>query len=285
MIMDTGSGQRLFIQRVLVAVDTSTEQLRTLEAAADLAALLQAELHGLFIENPDLYRVEQLSSSRKIDLPQGFGTDIEKGSIERQVQALTSRSEEMLARASQQRRIEWSFQVVQGAFGDELETEVGEGDLVVAESTGRDIRSGMRMKPSPRHAADAVEQPVLFLQHGPRPTQSIVAVYDGGPESEAVLDAAASLFGGPVSLLTVLLPAESREESEKLKEEAEEQLSRDGVPAHFRRVSPDSLEWVVNAVDDVHADILIQGASTESVQREGFDSLLDRVRCPVLLMR
>ncbi len=283
--MNTGSGKRLFVNRILVAVDPSTEQLRTLEAAADLAALLQAELHGLFVESPDLARIEKLSSSRKIDLPQGFGSDIEQGSITRQVQALRRRSEQILARASEQRHVEWSFRVVEGAFGSELASAVGEGDLVVAESAGRVIRSGMRMKPSPRRAADAVEQPVLFLQHGPRPTRSIVAVYDGGPESEAGLDAAAHLFGGPVSLLTVLLPADSREEADELQEAADEQLSRDGVPAHFRRVSPDSLEWVINAVDAVDADILIQGASTESLQHEGLEALLDSLHCPVLVMR
>lgn len=279
------TGNPLFINRVLVAIDTSTEQLRTLEAAADLAVLMQAELHALFVEHPALRKLENLSSSRKIDLPQGFGAQIEQGSIGRELDALTRRSEDILARASEQRHLEWSFQVVRGKLNTELSTAVGEGDLVVAESTGRSIRSGMRMKPETREVADHVDRPVLFLQHGPRPTQSIVAVYDGGPESEAVLDAATAMVGGPVSLLTVLLPAEDREAGDELQEEVEARLSQEGIPAHYRRVSPDSLEWVVDTVRKVHGDILIQGASTESLQEDGLETLLDNVQCPVLLIR
>ena len=279
------TGKPLFINRILVAIDTSTEQLRTLEAAADLAALMQAELHGLFVEHPALRQLEQLSSSRKIDLPQGFGAQIEKGSIQREVEAQTRRFEEILARASEQRHLEWSFRIVRGMLEEQLREAVGEGDLVVAESAGRTIRSGMRMRPTTRRMAELVEHPVLFLQHGPRPTQSIVAVYDGGPESEAVLDAALTFVGGPVSLLTVLLPAESREESDALKEDVDARLSQENTPVHYRRISPDSIEWVVNALNEVHGDILIQGESNASLKDEGLEELLERVHCPVLIVR
>ncbi|MFB6350772.1 MAG: hypothetical protein ABEN55_03160, partial [Bradymonadaceae bacterium] len=235
--------------------------------------------------HPALRQLENLSSSRKIDLPQGFGAQIEKGSMKREIQALTRRSEEILARAGEQRHLEWSFQVVRGTMAAELSSAVGEGDLVVAGSTGRTIRSGMRMKPETRQAADHCDRPVLFLQHGPRPTQSIVAVYDGGPESEAVLDAAMTMVGGPVSLLTVLLPAEDREAGDTLQEEVDERLSQEGIPAHYRRIAPGSLEWVVDTVDKVHGDILIQGSETESLQQDGLEKLLDSVQCPVLLIR
>jgi len=284
-MIEEGSVQRLGIRRVLVAVDTSTENYRMLEAAADLAALMQAELFGLFVEDPLLLKLEDHPTTRKIDLPGGLGGEIEKGSMQRELRALSRRAQDLIARASEQRHVEWSFETVRGAVEAELESETVEGDLVVAGSAGRTIQRGMRMEPTTKSAVETLDRPVLYLQHGPRPTRSIVAVYDGTPEREAVLDAAIRMFGGPVSLLTVLLVAEDREEAETLREEAEGQLTQAGIPAHYRRVSTDSNEWIADAVDSVHGDFLIQSAHCPCLEDETVDELLDSVDCPVLLMR
>ena len=273
------------IHRILVAVDTSTENLRTLEAAADMAALLQAELHGLFIEDPRLFQLEQLSSSRKIDLPQGFASGIEKGSMERELRALANRTREILARASDQRRIDWSFQIVRGQVNTELTTASTPGDLIIAESSGRTIRSGLRMESTTKRAAKEIERPVLFLQRGPRPTRSVVAVYDESPEAEAVLDAALRMYGGPASLMTILLPVEDREKADQLRQQATDRLAEFGIEPHFRRLSPDSAQWIVRAVEDVHGDILIQSANSPSLHNGDAETLLENIDCPILLLR
>lgn len=274
------------IDRIVVAVDTSTENVRSLEAAADFAAILQAELFAIFVENPELERLEGLSSSRKINLPQGFGTSIDPGSIQRELQAHANRARQLLARASDQRRLEWSFEHVRGSIRDQLVDCAGPGDLVVAESAGRAVGPGLRMEPSTRRAVEALEHPILYLQRGPVPTRSVVAVYDESPEAEGVLDAALHLVGGPVSLLTVLLPTEDRERADELQERAEETLGAAGVPAHFRRINPDRVDWVVDAIEDLHGDLLIQSANAPYLHdRESTETLLDRVDCPVLMLQ
>jgi len=284
-MIEEASVQRLGIRRVVVAVDTSTENVRTVEAAADLAALMQAELFGLFVEDPRLLELEDHPTTRKIDLPGGFGGEIEKGSMQRELRAMSRRAQELLARASEQRHVEWTFETVRGGVEAELRSAAVEGDLVVAESAGRTIQRGMRMQPRTRQAVENLDRPVLYLQRGPRPTRSIVVVYDETPEREAVLDAAIRMFGGPVSLLTVLLAAGDRDEADALRERAEEQLSQAGVPAHYRRVSTDSVEWIAEAVNTVHGDFLIQSANSEPLDSDSIEELLRAVDCPVLLMR
>lgn len=284
-MIEEPSNRQLGIRRILVAVDTSTENYRTLEAAADLAALLQAKLHGLFIEDPVLLELEEHPTSRRIDLPQGLGGRVEKGSMQRELRALSRRAQNILMRASEQRHVEWSFDIVRGAVRAEVESAAVEGDLIVAESAGRTIQRGMRMRSSLRKAVETTDRPVLYLQRGPRATHSIVAVYDDSPEAEDVLDVAMRMFGGPVSLLTVLLAAENREEADELQAEAEQLLGQAGIPAHFRRVAPDRVEWVARAVDQVHGDLLVQSAHCHSLECESIDNLLDAIDCPVLLMR
>ena len=61
--------RELVIRRILVALDASRHSLAALEAAAELAARLKAELVGLFVEDIDLLRLAGLPFAREIRYP------------------------------------------------------------------------------------------------------------------------------------------------------------------------------------------------------------------------
>ncbi|MFB6263520.1 MAG: universal stress protein [Bradymonadaceae bacterium] len=277
--------QNLAVRRILVALDTMTESFRTLEAAADLAAILGTELVGLYIEDPALLKLEELQPSRKIELPQGLSGGIEKGSLQRELRASARHAQDVLARAAEHRRVEWNFEVVRGSVDSELATAAVEGDLLVVESRSGALESEIRRAPTAEAAVHEMPQSVLYLQHREGPTQSIVAVYDDTPQADAALNAALQLHGGPLSLLTVLLPTSSREVGAEWQQRAEQQMTHLGAPAHFRRVAPDDLEWLSRAVGNIHGDILIQSAESPFLREHSPGEVLDELDCPVLLVR
>jgi nucleotide-binding universal stress UspA family protein len=279
------SGEDLGIRRILVALDASSEHAAALEAAADLAALLEAELAGLFVEEPDLVRLEGLSQCRKITLPYGPSGGIEEGSIQRELQVLARRTRDALARASEQRQVPWSFEVTRGPVEREVASAASNFDLVIVESKGRRIRAGVRMDSSTRRAAHAVESSVLFLKDGAPPTHSIVFVYDGTEESQFALEAALQFAGGPLSLLSVLFPTRDEEEYRTWREEIESRLTSEPLPVHYRRIAPDSIEWLQRAVDNVEGDLLIQSAHNPILQHNAADAVLESLDCPVFLIR
>lgn len=283
--MQSNDPQDIGVHRILVAIDSSTESAHALEAAAQLAAHMQAEIEGMFVEDPNLLRLEELSSSRGIQLPQGFGGAIESGSMRRQLQAHARRARQMLERASEQLQITWNFRVERGSMRSKLKEASSEFDLVVVESQGRSVRSAMRLEASTREAAQELDRPVLFLQKGARAIRSVVAVFDDTPESLGALDVATNLLATPISMLTVLVPARSREEADALREKAEEHLSHAGVTPHFRRISPDQVEWIGRSIREIHGDILIQAANSKVFEHNSTKDLLDEVDCPVLLVQ
>ena len=59
--------------RILVALDASPQSEAALRAAAELAALLEAELEGLFVEDINLLHLCGLPFGREIRLVYGFG--------------------------------------------------------------------------------------------------------------------------------------------------------------------------------------------------------------------
>ncbi|MEJ2343030.1 MAG: universal stress protein [Gemmatimonadales bacterium] len=55
------------IRRIVVALDASRSSLAALEAAAELAAAVNAELAGLFVEDENLVRLAGLPLAREFD--------------------------------------------------------------------------------------------------------------------------------------------------------------------------------------------------------------------------
>ena len=55
------------VERILVAIDASPGSLAAAETAARLAALLNAELEGLFVEDDRLLRLPAAPLARQVD--------------------------------------------------------------------------------------------------------------------------------------------------------------------------------------------------------------------------
>ncbi|MGD8821809.1 MAG: universal stress protein, partial [Anaerolineales bacterium] len=59
------------VERILVAVDASSHSRAALEAAAELAASLEVELVGIFVEDINLMRLAELPIAVEIETPTG----------------------------------------------------------------------------------------------------------------------------------------------------------------------------------------------------------------------
>lgn len=71
------------VRRILVALDVSQHSLAALEAAVKLAARMQAELLGLFVEDLNLLRVAGLRSARQIRYPSATAEPLDLAAMER----------------------------------------------------------------------------------------------------------------------------------------------------------------------------------------------------------
>ena len=76
------SEPNLAIRRILIALDASTHSLAALHAAAEMAANMQAELIGLFVEDENLLHLAGLP----------FAQEVRSSSAESEVASLTTTS-------------------------------------------------------------------------------------------------------------------------------------------------------------------------------------------------
>jgi hypothetical protein len=120
------------IRRVIVGLDPAAGSRMLLEAAADLAGEMQAELLGLFVENQDLLHFAGLPFAREVGFESATRRALDVESMERSLRALARDARQMLEAVAGATRVPWSFRVVRGAPAAALLAAAEESDLVIA---------------------------------------------------------------------------------------------------------------------------------------------------------
>ncbi|MFT5365400.1 MAG: nucleotide-binding universal stress UspA family protein [Candidatus Latescibacterota bacterium] len=265
-------GETLSIRRILVAVDASPQSLLALASAAQLAAHLQVELAGLFVEDIDLLRTADMPFVREVNRLSGAVQAIHQTDIVRQLKSQARQAQHALESAAIECQIKCSFRVVRGSVSQELVAAAEDVDLVtlgrVGWSPGQ--RLGSTAQTIMAHGS------CLTLLHRSHSVDQlgITILFDGSKESVKALRIGAQIGAGrDITVMVLAIHAHDFQEKQKQAEAIFGALSN---TVQFRSVSQ---------LHDVtmmrNQDIVIVPAS----QDNGVLDLLDRLDCSVLLVR
>ena len=265
------------IGKVLLALDVSPRSRTALETAAALAAELDAELAGVFVEDINLLRVGELPFTREL----GFlSPDSRTFGLEEVESALCREAEEaqhLLAETATRLQLRWSFHITRGQIGDELFALAGEFDLVVL---GNRARMGMRS------LLGYLLVEALSGQIQPaRESLPVVVVYDGSSSAQRVLELAQRLALSSKLELRLLVPASTDDEFSSRASKAKVLLTRAGItPAACQRITYAGIGDLASAVRREHAGLLVLNCDERFRGGEGFATLLNEIDCPVVLV-
>ncbi|MDH3900470.1 MAG: universal stress protein, partial [Gammaproteobacteria bacterium] len=107
------------IRHIVVTLDASEPGRSALETAVRLAAILGAELEGIFVEDINLIRLAGLPFLREVR-PWSLGEEtISTQRMQRELRTLARHAERMLEQAAREMGVPWSFQVWRGRAGAE----------------------------------------------------------------------------------------------------------------------------------------------------------------------
>lgn len=273
----------LTIRHILVALDASRYSLAALRAATELAASLEAELEGLFVEDVNLLRAAGSPAAREVRYPFVAGARLDRKRMERELRAQAEQARRALEAACERRQVRWSFRVVRGEVAPEVLAAALEADLLSLGKASRPLTRRERMGSTARAVTSQALGSVLLLQRDTGIEPPVMVTYDGSAASRQALQMAAHLGREKEGYLVVIVVADTSDEEYRLQAETADWLRRQGILIRYRRVTRPSVALLTHEVQSEKGGVLVLNATLLPPQQ--LQTLLDDVGCPVLLVR
>ncbi|MGQ9681049.1 MAG: universal stress protein [Anaerolineae bacterium] len=193
------------IRRIVVAADGSAHSLATLHTALELAALVNAELEALFVEELDLLRLADLPCSRIVSLALLQGQPADRAGMERQLRLQAARVRSALNQRASSLGVRAHLRTVRGDLPKEVAQAAAGADLIGLGKAGHGPFSPAHVGTALRAALTA-GRPLLLAERGPVTGEGLLAVLSGIPADVRALALARRLAAARGERLTILLP-------------------------------------------------------------------------------
>jgi nucleotide-binding universal stress UspA family protein len=273
------------MRRILVALDALPHHRSVLEAAADLAARLQAELEGVFVEDVLLLRTAESPLAGEVSPFSATARRMNVRQVERQMRVQARRMQRLFERVLARSEVPGSFRVRRGVVVRELVSEASGADVLILGRGSWSPTGSERLSRVTRAVLAEAPAPVLVLRRGTRLEQPMAVLYDGSPLSEEALGTGASLARADDERLTVLVLGADGAQARRLQAQAAAQLGDAGLQVRYLLLEGVSLRKVLHVLQREPVGALILPARSERLAREEIVTLLDRVSMPTFVVR
>ncbi|MCS7222474.1 MAG: universal stress protein [Anaerolineae bacterium] len=273
------------IRRILVALDASPHSLAALEAAVELAAMLRAELLGLFVEDINLLRLGELSLAREVYAHSATASPIDSQHVERQLRTQAERARQALAERAERAQVRWAFRVTRGAVASEVLAAAAEADLITLGKVGWSVIGRRRLGATAQAIVSNASAPALISRQGARLGRSLLAVYDGSPAAQRALIMATNLARDPERSLTVLILTGRMDIAQEWQGQITAWLRARGLSARYRWQPGVTLSQLAQVIRAEGEGIVVLPRESPLWPDEVLAALLNEIECPVLLVR
>lgn len=272
------------IRRILVALDASAPSLVALEMAVQLAANLEAEIIGLFVEDINLLRLAGLPFAREVRRMSAATQQLSSRQVETELRAQATLARRALLAAAEQAHVNATFRVTRGRVDLELLAAALEADLLTLGRVSRPITRRVRLGSTARTVAIEASRPVLLVHARSGPRMPAMVAVDGSPLSWQALSTALRLTQ-PESKLTVLLVADDLAAYQALRAEVEAWLVARDASADYHWLSRFDEATLSQAVQMLGCGLLVVGGEHLHLDGEQMQRLLNAIDCSLLIVR
>ncbi|HSJ80251.1 MAG TPA: hypothetical protein VK910_03475 [Thiobacillus sp.] len=258
--------------RIWVALDESPRSAAALIAAVALAAELDAELAGLFVEDIDLQHLSGLPFAREFSVLTGAGIPLLPDEVERIWRREEKAMQRLLAEAANRSQLRWSFRVARGKVAAEINTLAQALDLIVL---GK--RTGIGVM--------AVVQTTARLADVQPKAGPVLVLFEDLPTSARSLETGAMLARSNGADLVLLIKDGDEDAYRAACAAAQAVLKALGTAGRCVRLNAVEGDNLIQAARSERAGCLVLAGRERFLSQAGFERMLDAIECPVVLAR
>ncbi len=278
-------GREHGIRRILVALDPSQHSRAALEAGARMAARLDAELLGLFVEDVNVRRLTELPFVQEVGFFTASCRQVETQELSRQLRVQAGRVRRRFTGRTRNLGTRCTFRVVRGRVAPELLTAAAEADVVIMGKGAWSAFHTERLAPVVREVLSQAPASTLVLREGTQIEPPFRVVYDGTSRADKAIAVAADLAKPGDGGLVIFLLADDPAEASQQQEAVRDQLVGTLLEPTFQTLSETSVSRLAYLVAHEEGGTLILPAEAETLEDEALLDFLDETRVPVLLIR
>lgn len=269
----SNAAEQAVIRRIAVTLDVSGFSRPALDTAVRLAAALDAELEGIFVEDINLMRLAGLPFLREFRRWSLAEEALSSERMARELRALARQAEQMLVQAVGETGISWSFRVWRGrAEAESLLTSFDADILSLA-------RAGTAAPLLMHRGYRAQTRPA------PYPSPSVSVLFSGSTEGARALATAQHLATALDAPIRVWLPKPDHVEVTELREKADAVLNARAKRVQYMELSDASATALASATKASRSTVLVAAATEPLLQQSGISRCLEALSCPLLLVR
>ncbi len=273
---------KFLVRRILVALDGSPHSQAALEAAANLAALLEAELMGVFVEDVNLLRLAQLPFAQEVRQFTATVEKLELRNLRRQLRLQAAQAQAELERMADLHSLTCSFRVAHGPVSAEVLAAALEADLLALGRASHARRT--RLGSTAKTAVSQTARTVLLMRPGISLDGPILAIYDGSPGAKRALDVAAYL-AKENGRLRILFWAPDEETAQRFQAHVAQKLPNKGLIVEYRYLHQPDITLLAYILRLAAPGLLVLNDTQTTLTAATIHSLVDELDYPVLLVR
>lgn len=265
---------------ILVSLDTLRGDVGALERLAEIAALLQRRLHGLYIEDEDLLAIAGLPFTREINLHTRDESNLERNQLEQQMRAMARQAEAMLAQSAERWGVEWQFQQVRGKVTAELAKAAERAGLVSLLASSQNSYLNRLLPQEQDDLRRLLQLSCILLPAVITAGEEVVVVIDSSDQTESLLQPAQLICANrPVTILL------SGGDTPLLRQQLEQECSQRGISAAIFDTPMVSLGQLETLLERRKPNLIIMHQRNDLLAAQLPEKWVQRMQVPMLLVQ
>lgn len=271
------------INNILVALDASPASLGALEIAAEMAAILDASLAGLFIEDEDLLSIANLPFAQEIRLHGQLHSPLEKHNLEQQMRLLSAKAQIELKHHAERCKVQWQFKNIRGKVIQELHNAAKEVDMISLGATGWSSNNSTTLGRCTKSLLTNIQQPCLIYPSKFKLGENIIVVISNINEMKQLLAPAINLSKrGPRPLTVVFY--NNTDDINSFSHEMSDLLTSNKLAADMNFIEQNNLPDLISLLKKSSPRIVLMGSNAQLLKQYEICEFIEKIKAPLFLI-
>lgn len=272
------------IHSIAVAIDCSPHSKSSLEAAAEMAARLKAELIGIFVEDINLLHMAGLPFAEQVRLYTATTEKLDTAQLERMLKLQAQQAREMLQHAAEARTLRHAFRVLRGMVPEQLMLAAPEADMLVLGRSGRSPSCRKGLGSTARTALSEGKINVMLMRPGVTAAEGpLLVLYDCSEASKRALRTALEI-AGPSSTLNLLVTNPDPKTVEHCRQETAAMVREKNIETEYYHLPFTDSRQFISFIRMIDSGLLVIGEDM-NLPDATVQELIEKIDYPVLVVR